>query len=102
MQELVIEAGRSERHYWQELWRYRALPSDRMARYFGALQADRDWPRLGADPTIPDDGGLHNYLRPGGQAALMVLAGMPPWSFLSALSDASNRLFKQRASDQQG
>jgi lipopolysaccharide transport system permease protein len=25
MQELVIEAGRSERHYWQELWRYREL-----------------------------------------------------------------------------
>jgi lipopolysaccharide transport system permease protein len=25
MQELVIEAGRSERHYWRELWRYREL-----------------------------------------------------------------------------
>ena len=24
-QELVIEAGRTERHYWQDLWRYREL-----------------------------------------------------------------------------
>src|SRR5947209_299113 len=23
--ELVIEAGRTERHYWQDLWRYREL-----------------------------------------------------------------------------
>src|SRR5262245_66487527 len=25
MQELVIEAGRTERHYWKDLWRYREL-----------------------------------------------------------------------------
>ena len=25
MQELVIEAGRAERHYWRALWRYRQL-----------------------------------------------------------------------------
>jgi len=24
-EELVIEAGRTERHYWQDLWRYREL-----------------------------------------------------------------------------
>ena len=25
MQELIIEAGRAERHYWRDLWRYREL-----------------------------------------------------------------------------
>ena len=25
MDELVIEAGRAERHYWRDLWRYREL-----------------------------------------------------------------------------
>jgi lipopolysaccharide transport system permease protein len=25
MQEVVLEAGRAERHYWLELWQYREL-----------------------------------------------------------------------------
>src|SRR5947208_15715213 len=25
MQELIIEAGRAERHYWRDIWRYREL-----------------------------------------------------------------------------
>ena len=25
MQEIVLEAGRTERHYWRELWQYREL-----------------------------------------------------------------------------
>ena len=25
MQELIIEAGRTERHYWRDLWNYREL-----------------------------------------------------------------------------
>ena len=25
MEELIIEAGRTERHYWRDLWRYREL-----------------------------------------------------------------------------
>ena len=25
MEELIIEAGRAERHYWRDLWRYREL-----------------------------------------------------------------------------
>ena len=25
MQEITLEAGRSERHYWRDLWRYREL-----------------------------------------------------------------------------
>src|SRR3954451_18247841 len=25
MNELIIEAGRTERHYWRDLWRYREL-----------------------------------------------------------------------------
>ena len=101
-QELVIEAGRTERHYWQDLWRYRELFQvlawrDVSVRYkqtvigiawalirpflmmvvftviFGKLA------KLPSDGTVP--------------YALMVFAGMLPWSFFSsALSDASNSL----------
>ena len=101
-QELVIEAGRTERHYWQDLWRYRELfqvlaRRDVSVRYkqtvigiawalirpflmmvvftviFGKLA------KLPSDGTVP--------------YALMVFAGMLPWSFFSsALSDASNSL----------
>ena len=101
-QELVIEAGRTERHYWQDLWRYRELFQvlawrDISVRYkqtvigiawalirpflmmvvftviFGKLA------KLPSDGTVP--------------YALMVFAGMLPWSFFSsALSDASNSL----------
>jgi len=72
-----------------------------MAQCFGALQAGRDRHRLGAGPTIPDDGGLHSHFgklakRPSDGSdpyALMVSAGMLPWSFFSsALSDACNSL----------
>ena len=101
-QELVIEAGRTERHYWQDLWRYHELFQvlawrDVSVRYkqtvigiawalirpflmmvvftviFGKLA------KLPSDGTVP--------------YALMVFAGMLPWSFFSsALSDASNSL----------
>jgi lipopolysaccharide transport system permease protein len=100
--ELVIEAGRTERHYWHDLWRYRELFQvlawrDISVRYkqtvigaawalirplltmvvftviFGKLA------RLPSDGTAP--------------YALMVFAGMLPWTFFAtALADASNSL----------
>jgi lipopolysaccharide transport system permease protein len=103
MQDLiVIEAGRRERHYWHDLWRYRELFRvlawrDLSVRYkqtvigllwalirpfltmlvftiiFGQLA------RLPADGTAP--------------YPLMVFAGILPWTFFSSgLSEASNSL----------
>ena len=100
--ELVLEAGRAHRHYWQDLWRYRELFKvlawrDVSVRYkqtligvawavirpfltmvvftvaFGKLA------RLPSDGTAP--------------YALMVFAGMLPWTFFStALTDSSNSM----------
>src|SRR5215467_9823112 len=86
---IVIEAGRSERHYWLDLWRYRELFRvlawrDLSVRYkqtvIGVLWA-----------LIPSHHvGLHHHLRP---EPLMVLAGILPWTFFSTgLSEASNSL----------
>jgi lipopolysaccharide transport system permease protein len=101
-QEVIIEAGRAERHYWRDLWRYRELFRvlawrDVAVRYkqtvigaawavirpfltmvvftviFGKLA------KLPADGTAP--------------YAIMVFAGMLPWTFLaSALADSSNSI----------
>jgi lipopolysaccharide transport system permease protein len=100
--ELVIERGRADRHYWLDLWRYRELFQvlawrDISVRYkqtvigaawaiirplltmivftvvFGKLA------RLPSDGTTP--------------YALMVFAGMLPWTFFAtAVADASNSL----------
>jgi homopolymeric O-antigen transport system permease protein len=100
--ELVIERGRAESHYWLDLWRYRELFQvlawrDISVRYkqtvigaawaiirpfltmvvftvvFGKLA------RLPSDGTVP--------------YALMVFAGMLPWTFFAtAVADASNSL----------
>jgi lipopolysaccharide transport system permease protein len=98
----VIEAGRTERHYWRDLWRYRELFAmlawrDLSVRYkqtvIGALWA-LVRPLLtmlvftiifGRIAKLPVDGS-EPY-------ALMVFAGMLPWTFFSSgLSDASNSL----------
>jgi lipopolysaccharide transport system permease protein len=98
----IIEAGRSERHYWRDLWRYREL--------FRAL-AWRDFSVRYKQTII---GLLWTFVRPfltmlvctvifgriaklptDGNApyALMVFAGVLPWSFFSTgLSEASNSL----------
>jgi len=102
MQELIIEAGRIERHYWLDLWRYRELFQvlawrDLSVRYkqtvIGVLWAlIRPFltmlvftvifgriAKLASDGTAP--------------YALMVFAGMLPWTFFStALAEASNSL----------
>jgi lipopolysaccharide transport system permease protein len=101
-QELVIEAGRTERHYWQDLWRYRELFQvlawrDISVRYKQTV-IGLAWALIrpllmmvvftvifGKVAKLPSDGSV--------PYALMVFAGMLPWSFFSsALSDASNSL----------
>ena len=100
--EIVIQAGRSERHYWLDLWNYRELLQvlawrDLSVRYkqtvIGVL-----WALIRPVLTIlvftiifgriagmPTDG---NAPYP-----LMVFAGMLPWSFFStSLADASSSL----------
>jgi lipopolysaccharide transport system permease protein len=100
--ELIIEPGRAERHYWQDLWRYRELFSvlawrDISVRYkqtvIGAAWAViRPFLTMvvftvifGKLAKLPSDGTA--------PYALMVFAGMLPWSFFAtALSEASNSL----------
>jgi len=99
---IVIEAGRRERHYWLDLWRYRELFRvlawrDLSVRYkqtvIGVLWA-LIRPVLtvlvftiifGRIAQLPTDGTA--------PYALMVFAGMLPWTFFSSgLSEASSSL----------
>jgi lipopolysaccharide transport system permease protein len=100
--ELVIEPGRSERHYWHDLWRYRELLQvlawrDISVRYKQTVIGVA-WALIrpfltmvvftvifGKLAKLPSDGTA--------PYALMVFAGMLPWTFFAtALSDASNSL----------
>ena len=102
MQELIIEAGRSERQYWRDLWRYRELFyflawRDILVRYkqtvIGVAWAVvrpfltmlvftfvfSKIAKLPAPSDVP--------------YALLVFAAMLPWQFFStALSESSNSL----------
>jgi lipopolysaccharide transport system permease protein len=100
--ELIIEPGRSERHYWRDLWQYRELFRvlawrDISVRYkqtvIGAAWAlIRPFLTMvvftvvfGKLAQLPSDGTA--------PYALMVFAGMLPWSFFAtAVGDASNSL----------
>jgi lipopolysaccharide transport system permease protein len=103
MQDLIIiEAGRRERHYWLDLWRYRELFQvlawrDLSVRYrqtvFGVIWAlIRPFLTMvvftivfGRIAQLPTDGTA--------PYALMVFAGILPWTFFSTgLSEASNSL----------
>ena len=100
--ELIIEHGRTERHYWRDLWQYRELFQvlawrDISVRYkqtvIGAIWA-LIRPLLtmvvftvifGKLAKLPSDSAA--------PYALMVFAGLLPWTFFaSALSEASNSL----------
>lgn len=101
-EELIIEKGRADSNYWQDLWRYRELFQvlawrDIAVRYkqtvIGAAWAViRPFLTMlvftvifGAVAKLPSDGDV--------PYALMVFAGMLPWTFFStALADASNSL----------
>lgn len=103
MQELyVIEAGRSERHYWLDLWRYRELFQVLAWRDFSVRYKQTvigvAWALIrpfltmvvftiifGRIAKLPSDGAA--------PYALMVFAGLLPWTFFSTgLADASNSL----------
>jgi lipopolysaccharide transport system permease protein len=99
---IVLEAGRHERHYWRDLWRYRELFEvlawrDLSVRYkqtaVGVLWAVIR-PLLtmlvftlifGRIAKLPSDGGA--------PYPLMVFAGLLPWTlFATGLAEASNSL----------
>jgi lipopolysaccharide transport system permease protein len=99
---LIIEAGRTEKHYWADLWRYRELFyvlawRDIAVRYkqtvIGVL-----WALLRPFLTMVVFSVVFGKLAklPSAGSApypLMVFAGMLPWTFFStALSEASNSL----------
>ena len=99
---IIIEAGRAERHYWLDLWRYRELFRvlawrDFSVRYkqtvIGVLWAlIRPFLTMvvftvifGRIARLPSDG--------DSPYALMVFAGMLPWTFFATgLGEASNSL----------
>ena len=99
---IIIEAGRAERHYWLDLWRYRELFRvlawrDLSVRYkqtvIGVLWAlIRPFLTMvvftvifGRIARLPSDG--------DSPYALMVFAGMLPWTFFATgLGEASNSL----------
>src|SRR5580704_6562527 len=100
--EVIVEAGRRERHYWADLWQYRELFRvlawrDISVRYkqtvIGAAWAlIRPFLTMvvftvifGKLAKLPSDGSA--------PYAMMVFSGMLPWTFFStALADASNSL----------
>src|SRR4029450_12689135 len=101
-QETIIEAGRAQQHYWRDLWHYRELFRvlawrDVAVRYkqtvIGATWAIiRPFLTMvvftvifGKLANLPSDGAA--------PYAIMVFAGMLPWTFFSgALTDASSSL----------
>lgn len=101
-EELVIEAGRTERHYWRDLWRYRELFAflawrDILVRYKQTVIGIA-WSVLrpllmmivftivfGKIAKLPSDGGV--------PYPILVFAAMLPWQFFSnAFSEAGNSL----------
>lgn len=103
--EIVIEAGRTERHYWADLWRYRELlyilaRRDVSVRYkqtlFGVAWAVvRPLATMlvftlvfGRIAKLPSEGAPYS---------LLVFTGMLPWFFFaSALGESANSLVANR------
>jgi lipopolysaccharide transport system permease protein len=102
MEELVVEAGRIERQYWKDIWRYRELFyflawRDFLVRYKQTLIGIA-WGLIrpvlsmvvftivfGTIARLPSDG-MVPY-------SILVYAAMLPWQFFStALTEASNSL----------
>jgi len=101
-QKLIIEAGRTERHYWADLWRYRELFyflawRDILVRYkqtaIGVVWAMLR-PLLTMVVFTVIFGKLGKFPSEGiAPYAIMVFAAMLPWQFFAnALSEASNSL----------
>jgi len=100
-QTLIIEAGRTERHYWADLWRYRELFlflawRDILVRYKQAALGIA-WAVLRPAITIAIFTVVFGYLArlPSANAPypVLVFAALLPWQlFASGLSDAGNSL----------
>ncbi|MDP1581739.1 MAG: ABC transporter permease [Candidatus Didemnitutus sp.] len=98
---LVIEAGRGERHYWRDLWRYRELLgflawSDIAVRYKQTVLG-AGWALVQPAITLAVFTFIFGRLAkmPAGDVPyiLLVMSGLLPWQFFSnALSGASNSL----------
>ena len=101
MDEIIIEAGRAEAHYWRDLWRYRDLFyflawRDLLVRYkqtvFGVLWAVLR-PFLTMLVFVVIFSRLAGLPSDGVPYAILVLGGMLPWQFFStALAESSSSL----------
>jgi lipopolysaccharide transport system permease protein len=101
MQELVIEAGRAERQYWRDLWRYRELFyflawRDILIRYKQTV-VGAAWALLRPFLTMlvltVVFGRLANMPSGGVPYPILVFAGMLPWQFFAtAVSESGNSL----------
>jgi lipopolysaccharide transport system permease protein len=101
-EKLVIEAGQTEKNYWQDLWRYRELFyilswRDIRVRYkqtvLGALWAVVRPLLTMIIFTVLFDRFANLPAGVNAPYALMVYAGLLPWTFFStSLSEASNSL----------
>ncbi len=99
--EILLECGRSERHYWRDLWRYRELLGflawrDVKVRYKQAALGAA-WALLQPAITLVVFTLVFGQLAqlPAGHVPypLLVLAGLLPWQlFANALSGASGSL----------
>jgi lipopolysaccharide transport system permease protein len=99
--ELIIEAGRAERYYWRDLWRYRELFRvlawrDISVRYKQTV-IGAAWALLRPFLTMVVFTVIFGIIARlpslGAPYALLVFAGMLPWTlFSTALADASNSL----------
>ena len=108
---LVIEAGRAEKHYWKDIWRYRELFyflawRDILVRYkqttIGIV-----WALLRPLLTMFVFTFVFSRMAklPSGNVPypIMVFAGLLPWQFFSnAFSEASNKPDRQCQYDFQG
>src|SRR6187551_2029124 len=101
MQDLIIEAGRTERQYWRDLWRYRELFyflawRDLLVRYKQTVVGVA-WslirPLLTMVVLTVVFGKLGKMPSGGVPYPLLVFCGMLPWQFFAAsLSESGNSL----------
>lgn len=99
--ELIIEAGRAERHYWRDLWRYRELLGflawrDIKVRYKQTVLGAA-WALIQPVVTLVVFtlvfGKLAAMPSGGAPYPLLVMAGLLPWQlFANSLSNASGSL----------
>ncbi len=101
MNQLLIEAGRTERQYWRDLWRYRELFyflawRDLLVRYkqtFVGVGWSLIRPLLTMIVLTVVFGKLGKMPSGGVPYPLLVLCGMLPWQFFStAMSESGNSL----------